>query len=369
MPANIPNMFDDPSSKRIARAVNKVEDIPLESDNGGILPAHLVPYQIWRFKLKTTFSGYMGQQIALAERMYWDGTEWQTDTSTTYTLWSDLYESWDLLLNNDGSGAERKQVLAYHRHDKDHWQIIEQGQNLTRWVKLQEDWQVPIGAAYPQATYPHVSVKIYDPETSTELSDAFDAVIPQLWQSSKPGVIRYYHSPAPLLFDGDIAQVTVGVQGTPTITSSFGTSYLDQCILWRGSNAATVPEGYVVPDGSALPADRKVDWTNAPEYRGHMPMVVDPADAAGDASESIVGGTGGYRKHGPTENNHIDHESHHHQLTNVSTDIPNDGSTYSANTGTQLPELPFGTQDGIKKHTETDNRPQFFTTNLLYRYK
>jgi len=81
----------------------------------------------------------------------------------------------------------------------------------------------------------------------------------------------------------------------------------------------------------------------------------------GDTDYDAVGKTGGFKKHGDTENDHPGHENHTHPLPTCQT-----GDTGSA--GNLLNGLDSGVQNEVFQHTgDADNRPPFTTVVWIKR--
>ena len=151
-----------------------------------------------------------------------------------------------------------------------------------------------------------------------------------------------------------------------------------------------IQDGWVLCDGAALPADKKVADANAPNLKGRFVMGLDVDDAAGDDSESAMKDTGGFRWHGETENNHVNHDNHEHRLKMSSFDLAVADNiagvtVWNAANPTKNPET-----SGVKalsaapadtdllnhygsitngSNRDTDNRPRYYVLAFIYRYK
>jgi len=312
-------------------------------------------FDIQWFRLTGSWSYDSDGQYATANRLYWTGTEWATSTAT-YTLRSDVVELWDLLLNTDATPSSDylDTVIAYRRNDRDYWQVIHASQNNRRWIKCQGDWQVP------DATHdwPWVSVKLYNNEADTEISDAFDVTIPIAWDAT------YLTSPAPLLWSGDVCMIDVDRLGWKTIASPLGFSYLGETIEYTLSSS-NIPTGYVLCDGSALPADKKVSASNAPDDRGRVVMGIDPSNDAGDSSESSIGATPGKR----TSPN----PQHNFRMAVISQELVYTGTGWNtwfiASTGAPETSGVEATDENPTATDHLDRRQKSIVRVKLYRYK
>jgi len=147
-----------------------------------------------------------------------------------------------------------------------------------------------------------------------------------------------------------------------------------------------IQTGWVLADGAALPADKKVSATNAPDITGRVIMGI---DTDGIADENAIGDTGGFRWHGETENNHADHDNHQHNIRMTSIEQENvdagtefktwdiDSSTDSETSGVEATdENPTNTDILNHKGTidndsyfDTDNRQRYIVEAAIYRYK
>jgi len=348
--------FDRQSVERIGRAVRRVEQMPFTDTPPRMGNAPLIPFQIQRFRLVGSWSYDDSGQYATAYRLYWTGSAWVEDTSTTHTIRSGIVELWDFLLNTDSTPSNdyRETVIAYHRHDRDYWQVIHANQNNRRWVKCADDWQVPDGSH----AFPWVSAQLYDNEGDTTYSDAFDVTIPIAWDAT------YLTSPAPLLWEDDICAIDVDRLGWKTVASPLGFSYLGETIEYTLSST-NIPTGYVLCDGSALPADKKVSASNAPDDRGRVVMGIDPSNDAGDSSESSIGATPGKR----TSPNH----QHNIRMAGIAQEMVDTGTGWNTwdIASTADPET-SGVEATDENPTATDHldrRQKSIVRVKLYRYK
>jgi len=359
--------FDKQSTERIGTTVRRVEGMPRVQTGASMSDAPLVPFQIQRFRLTGTWSGLSAE----ANRVYWDGSAYAVDASKTYTVHSFL-EPWDTYFNQGSPSNPLDYVIAYHRHDCDRWEVLNFNQNHTMPAKCQEDWQLP-----STWTRPHVGIKLLSDNLSTEISAQFDAIIDVAWDAT------YLSKPAPELFSGDYCSVTITSWGDVIVTSPLAFSFLGELRHWTGS-ATNIPDGWVLANGAALPASKKVTATNSPNLKGRFIMGIDPNDAAGDSSENTIGDVGGFRWHGVEENNHLNHDNHRHALDAATyttaqvatgtdeTVITNDTTPYTSGAtnlsggGTDILNHLGG--DGPSSDS-TDNRPRFYVSAILYRYK
>ena len=335
------------------------------------------PYNVQRFMVISTWqwNGY-DQQYALAYRMYYDPASdlYLADSSQTYTIYTTVVNAWDLYYNTESSPAIHDVVIAYHRHDSDRWEVIQNVQNTRRTAKVYEDWQAPTGSEI----FPSVQVQLVNDDTLATMTDPITAIIPVAWNKD------YLTKPAPELFVGDYCQVGVTPQwGNIEITGPLSFSYLQQSLDYCGS-VTNIPDGWALEDGSPLPADKKIPLTNAPDSRGRFIIGVDPADSAGDGSENTIGDTGGYRWHGLSENNHDNHMNHRHMIDDntrgtadvaagsdatVIKAIPTPWTSGAANLSGETGNVLEHTVPNCTTDDDTDNRPRFYAKAKIIRYK
>lgn len=380
--------FDEESTRRIAATVRRVEQMPRTDGRGGMTAVTPIPFLIRQFQLKTTWE-WNSEQFAIAYRMYWNGSEMVTDEYHEYTIYTPIVEAVDLHFNLVSSPSEPMEVIAYHRHDVDRWEVIHMSQNLTRTAKVQSDWEVPTGPAI----HPKVSVKIINDDSGLEITGEFDVNIPIVWDASNQT------KPAPELFTGDYCQINITPFGHVFVTGPIAFSFLGQIIDYTGSSV-DIPDGYVLADGAVLPGDKKVPVSNAPDLRGRMTIGIDPADSAGDGSENAIGDIGGERWHGESGNNHPDHDNHRHAL-DMDTVIKNDADEITTwNPGTGDATLIYTSREFMRTggtnftsgvaaesggggtnmlnhlgpinnsgNFDTDNRSKYYVVAKIYRYK
>jgi len=237
--------------------------------------------------------------------------------------------------------------------------ISEAGQRFARCAKAQEKWQ----NASPT---PYVVVKlIVSPADLRELGQEFQVELPRTAKRD-PNVRK-----------GDIIYVGKAVKCWICLSD-----YLDDKIgtikMWHG-DLLDIQPGWAFCDGQ----------NGTPDMRTRVPLCLDTNPGA-RSDENTIGDTGGYRWHGPTENNHSDHAGtdvamwDHVQGRNASEDTGL-GVDVQTNLNTPPPEAhyhgmhfgagiawkrdgygPHGT-DAHLIHTDTDNRQRYLVLGFIKR--
>ena len=111
------------------------------------------------------------------------------------------------------------------------------------------------------------------------------------------------------LFDDYVVEYVVEADGTKVIVSDIwdephGT------VVWEALDVANIRDGWALCDGAATFGPNFHGGANVPDWSGRFVMAYDPGGLAAVGAfggEDTVGGTGGFRVHGQTENNHTTH--------------------------------------------------------------
>lgn len=163
---------------------------------------------------------------------------------------------------------------AFYNFQSDRWEMILP--RLTCWVKAQSNWEKAGEGAHDK-----VSVKFCDADGTNQRGDAFYIYLPDA-AGQMPNVAADDVLTAELMDDG---------------TYSCTSDYLDEdfgTIVWWSGSVEDIREGWELCDGSNGTVD----------LSGRFILCI---DEDGLSDENTVGDTGGFRKHGITENNHDDH--------------------------------------------------------------
>jgi hypothetical protein len=155
------------------------------------------------------------------------------------------------------------------------------------------------------------------------------------------------------LFENDLILV-----GTKFCYTLFGLAAVRAClspcaslkigsiIEWSGL-IANIPKGWKLCDGSNGTQDRRARFIVG--YKN------------GDAEYGAIGNTGGYKKHGTTENNHNDHYHHTHPTTPTTTGATS-GSDFDA-----LTDVTVDNDSADWSHSDSDNRPPYYVSAFIQR--
>ena len=187
-----------------------------------------------------------------------------------------------------------------------------------------------------------VSIKSSDWKGDDVTGDAFDVstrIRPNKDTALFTGYLVSYHEEpdGALVVDNDIWDEPIGT------------------VVWEGLDLANIRDGWALCDGVAtIPSKGGI---NVPDLRRDFIMSIDPADGAGDGSENTLGDTGGFSKHGPTENNHPDHanlDDHEHSGSS--------GTFHTVDNLLQFIDDHVHEQSSVAQsweHEDTDNRSRF----------
>jgi hypothetical protein len=199
------------------------------------------------------------------------------------------------------------------------------------------------------------SVKFID-DSEGEYGDAFDAFLP---------VPSGQH---PALFPGDILAVADPCRGgigvvTPTPHAWTGPVCISPC---AGAEYGTIQAytGRLPGPVPILPKGWKLcDGENGTiDLRGRFIMGI---DVGGIAGENTMGATGGFRKHGTTENNHNDHPHHGHPVTASSSFCTDE--TGEGNFVAPYDAYSAGNDTADWSHSDSDNRPRYYVLAFMQR--
>lgn len=221
------------------------------------------------------------------------------------------------------------------------WAIVRLGppvpESAAKWAKVQAghvNFNAGTGAPVRLA-----SVKLLDGD-GDELPDAFDVYLP--WAAGKH----------PAVFPGDAVVIMDPVAGVPSagrnepvVVSPCDDDARNTVKAFAGATD-DIPTGWSLCDGT----NGTVDLT------GRFIMGINPD---GQADENTIGDTGGYRKHGETENNHSTHGQH------VLTYSQQYVTTSPQNALTMPTDLTVA--HATEAHTDTDNRPRYYVLAYMQR--
>lgn len=203
------------------------------------------------------------------------------------------------------------------------------------------------GSGYAPAT--KASVKLVSVNGAAEIGDAF-----YVWLDVPAGFDPY-------LFAGDIIRICCPANHGHvtellpfTVTPVHHVKRLNPILWYWGS----VPRGFQLADGT----------NGTTDFRGYFLRM--------KASGESVGATGGYDKHGVTENNHEDHADHddHPDPAHNEAKTDDEYDTAPSVGGSLLMSDVSVTHEGQDwshsahgAHTDSDNRPKFRNVDVIQR--
>ncbi|HUT14068.1 MAG TPA: hypothetical protein VMY42_26505 [Thermoguttaceae bacterium] len=200
---------------------------------------------------------------------------------------------------------------------------------------VQSGW-TNVGATY-RAT---VSVKACNAYGADVTGDAFD-----VYTSICAGLYTY-------LFEGSVVDYSFNAVGIPIIESHHLGPPFGAIEFWEG----------VYGD---LATDRP-GWEWYEGFASRVPMGIDRGGSPA-ADEDTIGDTGGFRKHGTTENNHTAHAAHTHGNANDPVEIDTDNQPGSKAWNASGSGDPITTEVAAMTHSDTDNRMLYRVTGFIKR--
>jgi len=214
-----------------------------------------------------------------------------------------------------------------------------------------------------------VSLKTCDYDGTNVTGDAFNAQT-EVWPSMDTA-----------LFTDMVVRYRVMNDGTKVIISPNQWDQPHGTVIWEAIDVDNLRPGWAIANGIAA-MNVNFGGGNVPDLSARFIMAHDPT---GRADENGLGDTGGFRLHGPDENNHDDHLTHTHEpggrldafdAVDGATDVTNlddtdfdTGEAWDWNNPSAV-----GAGGDFKKHfgsfdanQNTDNRPRYYVSAARIR--
>jgi len=149
------------------------------------------------------------------------------------------------------------------------------------------------------------------------------------------------------------------------------TAYVDDKIgtvkMWSGA-ANAIPGGWLLCDGGGQAPNKRPDLRGrfVVGYHSAGGLAAGVEATVGDEDDyDAIGDTGGDPIHGPTANNHDNHDAHSHSVE------PSMGAGGSGSDGVLIPPgdppLWFTSSDNLTAHSDSNNRPPYYCIAFIVR--